>query len=171
VSGPSSWAAGVLDATRDAASAATDMAVELSSFTEFQKRVDGLIRDLKGSAAGPGEVGQEPLVRHQFGGGSGEWAEAAGLFGAYDTVITELESLSKLLSDSMEGMGIAVLASHKGYQNIDLDIRDRMTAISAETTAHYGGSYEPGLPKKSHGGGSESLPDRTPTGGDSGGSI
>lgn len=37
----------------------------------------------------------------------------------------------------MEGMKIAVLASHRGYQNIDVDIRDRMSRIYAETTRHY----------------------------------
>lgn len=165
--GPTSWASDVFDAARDAVG---DVVTELSSFTKFRKRVDDLIRDLKGSAAGPGEVGQEQLVRHQFGGGAGAWTEASGLFSSYETVITELESLSKLLSDSMEGMNIAVLAAHKGYQNIDLDIRDRMQAISAETTHHYGGEYDPGLPKKSHGSG-DAKPDRPPVGGDSGGSI
>ncbi|MFF2999002.1 hypothetical protein ACFVTC_31300 [Streptomyces sp. NPDC057950] len=132
-----------------------------------------LIRDLKGSAAGPGEVGQEPLVRHQFGGGAGAWREASGLFGAYGTVITELESLSKLLSDSMEGMNIAVLAAHRGYQNIDLDIRDRMRAISTETTAHYGGGYDPVHATRNHGGthDPDPDPDRARTDGDSGGTI
>lgn len=139
---------GLFDGVRDAAHAAADLATELSSFTQFQKRIDDLIRDLKGSDAGPGKVGQERLVRHEFGGGDTAWAEATGLFTAYETVIGELETLSKLLSDSMQGMGIAVLASHKGYQNIDLDVRNRMAAISAETTKHYGGSYDPGLPKK-----------------------
>jgi len=138
-----------------------DVATELSSFTAFRKRVDQLIHDLKGSDAGPGKVGQEQLVRHQLGGGDAQWPEAAGLFAAYETVVGELETLSKLLSDSMEGMNIAVLASHKGYQNIDLDLRDRMTAISAETTKHYGGAYDPQLPKKP----------RTATGGDAGGTI
>jgi hypothetical protein len=155
---------GVFDGVRDAAHAAADIATELSSFTQFQKRIDDLIRDLKGSDAGPGKVGQERLVRHQFGGGEKAWAEAAGLFTAYQTVIGELETLSKLLSDSMQGMGIAVLASHKGYQNIDLDVRNRMAAISAETTKHYGGSYDPGLPKKDHGAGADA-------GQDAGGSI
>ncbi|MFF6993827.1 hypothetical protein ACFY93_02505 [Streptomyces sp. NPDC008313] len=155
-----SWFSGVFDAARGAAA---DLATELSSFTKFQKRVDDLIHDLKGSAAGPGEVGQEPLARHQFGGGDGAWTQATGLFTSYETVITELENLSKLLSDSMEGMNIAVLASHKGYENIDLDVRDRMAAISAETTEHYGGAYDPGLPKK--------PTDQAPAGGDSGGSI
>ncbi|MFI2430663.1 hypothetical protein [Streptomyces sp. NPDC018693] len=136
----------MFDFAKAAAAAQADLATELSSFTDFRKRVDELIRDLKGSPAGPTQVAQEQLARAQFGGGAGAWAEATGLYTAYETVITELENLSKLLSDSMEGMSIAVLASHKGYANIDLDIRDRMTAISAQTTAHYGGAYTPDTP-------------------------
>ncbi|WP_405843164.1 hypothetical protein [Streptomyces sp. NBC_01518] len=155
------WASGVSGAF-DTVKGAADVAIELSSFTAFRKRVDQLIRDLKGSDAGPGKVGQERLVRQQFGGGGGQWTEAAGLFTAYETVVAELETLSQLLSDSMEGMNIAVLASHKGYRNIDLDLRDRMTAISAETTKHYGGAYDPQLPKQPH----PAAP-----GGDAGGTI
>ncbi|WP_079049371.1 hypothetical protein [Streptomyces torulosus] len=177
--GPS-WVSGIFDTARDAAA---DVATELSSFTAFQKRVDQLITDLKDSDAGPGKVGQEPLARAQFGGGNGEWAQAAGLFTAYETVITELENLSKLLSDSMEGMGIAVMASHKGYQNIDLDIRDRMATISAETTEHYGGTYDPGLPTSPEasprdatapgetGSGPQTKPQTPTDGGDAGGTI
>ncbi|MGW2426175.1 hypothetical protein ACWC0C_44435 [Streptomyces sp. NPDC001709] len=165
----------MFDGTQDAVA---DLATELSSFTNFQKRVDDLIRDLKGSAAGPGKVGQEQLARHQFGGGGTGWAEAAGLFSKYEAVIKDLEILSKLLSDSMDGMAIAVLASHKGYQNIDLDIRDRMAAISTETTDHYGGSYDPSVPQKTntsgHGGGDEAKGSQSPGqtgGGDVGGTI
>ncbi|MFE9173105.1 hypothetical protein ACFYNZ_27170 [Streptomyces kebangsaanensis] len=159
-----------------AAGAVADVATELSSFTKFQKRVDDLIRDLKGSEAGPGKVGEAQLARRQFGGGDGAWAEAAGLYSAYETVISELETLSKLLSDSMEGMGIAVLASHKGYANIDVDVRNRMAAISAETTKHYGGSYDPALPRKSqdggeHGGAAEPAQPVQPSAGDAGGTI
>ncbi|MEU7055150.1 hypothetical protein [Streptomyces sp. NPDC046197] len=161
---------GLVEATRDAIGAQAEMAAEYASFTKFQKRVDDLIRDLKGSDAGPTKVGEAQLARHQFGGGGGSWSEASGVYSAYETVISELETLSKLLSDSMEGMGIAVMASHKGYQNVDLDIRDRMAAISAETTKHYGGSYDPSLPKKSHDGGQPEQGTQPPAG-DSGGSI
>ncbi|WP_246562042.1 hypothetical protein [Streptomyces roseirectus] len=133
---------------RNAIQAQADMATEYASFTGFRTRIDELIRTLKGSSAGPAELAQDQLTRTQFGGGSEGWIEAAGLFTAYQTVITELENLSKLLSDSMEGMGIAVLASHKGYENIDLDIRQRMAAISAETTKEYGGVYDPGQPQQ-----------------------
>ncbi|MFD9881334.1 hypothetical protein ACFWZT_07700 [Streptomyces alboflavus] len=129
--------------------AAADVAMEFSSFVRLQQRVDELIRSLKGSPAGPGRVGQEPLVRGQFGGGDGAWVEASGVFGAYETVISELENLSKLLSDSIEGMGIAVLASHQGYRNVDDDVRDRMAEISAGIAERYeadgaGGREVPG---------------------------
>jgi hypothetical protein len=173
---PSSLLSGlssVFDVTSAAVRAQADMATELSSFTKFQKRVDDLIRDLKGSDAGPGKVGQAQLARHQFGGGGGAWSEASGLYSAYETVITELETLSKLLSDSMESMNIAVMASHKGYQNIDVGVRDHMAAISAEMTRHYGGDYDPSLPKKSHGDGGAGQPAQAaqPPAGDAGGTI
>lgn len=171
--GQSSWFSGVFDAARDAA---VDVATELSSFTKFQKRVDDLIRDLKGSEAGPGKVGEAQLARHQFGGGGGAWVEAAGLYAAYETVISELEKLSKLLADSMEGMAIAVMASHKGYENIDVDVRNRLAAISVGMTKHYGGSYDPSLPQKNqdggeHGGATGPTQPVRPPADDAGGTI
>lgn len=171
----SSWASAVFDMGRDALAAQADVAAEYASFTAFRKRVDDLIRDLKGSAAGPDEVGRQQLARQEFGGGDGAWAEASGLFTAYETVITELEGLSRLLSDSMEGMSIAVLASHKGYENIDLGVRDRMAAISAEATKQYGGTYTPETPApETHAPGAGpggAGPGGAPAGGDAGGTI
>ncbi|MFM9607678.1 hypothetical protein [Streptomyces niveiscabiei] len=122
------------------------LAAKYESFTGFRNRIDALIRTLKESPAGATQLGQDQVVRNQFGGGNSAWTEAAGLFTAYQSVITDLESLSKLLSDSMEGMSIAVLASHKGYDNVDLDVRQRMAAISAETRQHYDGEYVPDVP-------------------------
>ncbi|MET9113615.1 hypothetical protein ABZX38_05335 [Streptomyces longwoodensis] len=168
-SGGSSWASAVFDMGRDALAAQADVAAEYASFTAFRKRVDDLIRDLKGSAAGPDEVVRQQLARHEFGGGDGAWAEASGLHAAYETVITELEGLSRLLSDSMEGMSIAVLASHKGYENIDLGVRDRMAAISAEATKQYGGTYRPETPAPTPGGAPAGA--GGDAGGDAGGTI
>ncbi|MFI7338495.1 hypothetical protein ACIBUY_11215 [Streptomyces sp. NPDC050085] len=142
--GGGSWMSGVFDAAKDAAA---DIVTELESFTKFQQRVDQLIKDLTESPAGSKKVGQEALGRAKFGGGHKGWHEADGMFSQYDTVIADLENLSKLLSDSIEAMGIAVLASHKGYENVDLDVRRRMAAISAETTEHYGGEYVPEDPR------------------------
>lgn len=142
------WPFAVVEAARDAVG---DIVTELESFTKFQQRVDQLIKDLSASQAGPKKVGQEALERAKFGGGHQGWHEAHQVFTQYDTVIADLENLSKLLSDSIEAMGIAVTASHKGYENVDMDVRRRMAAISAETKHHYGGEYvpEPALTKAS----------------------
>nr|WP_299528146.1 hypothetical protein [uncultured Streptomyces sp.] len=126
-----------------AENAVADVVTELTSFTGFRNRIDELVRELKLSEAGPKKVGDDAVLRAQFGGGDKSWAEADWLHTSYQTVITELETLSTLLSDSIEGMGIAVLASHNGYENLDIDIRQRMLAISRETTEHYGGPYDP----------------------------
>lgn len=117
--------------------AVSDMVTELSSFTKFRDRVDQLVKDLKEGPAGPNKVGQGSMARGQLGGGESGWHEAEGLFDSYMTVIEELEKLSKLLSDSIEGMGIAVMASHNGYENLDEDIRRRMAAIGRHTTDDY----------------------------------
>ncbi|MZD05403.1 hypothetical protein GTW43_09960 [Streptomyces sp. SID5785] len=169
--GLGTWMGGVIGAAQGAVA---DIVTELESFTKFQQRVDQLIKDLKGSPADAKKVGEEVLDRHKFGGGEGGFHEASGLHTSYATVIGELENLSKLLSDSIEGMGIAVLASHKGYANIDDDVRRRMHAISVETTKHYGGEYEPPTHKKSEqapGKDGADAPTSGESGGDSGGAI
>ncbi|MER8084547.1 hypothetical protein ACFVZR_03805 [Streptomyces sp. NPDC058316] len=117
--------------------AANELFTELSSFTKFRDRIDELLRNLKASPAGPGKVGEDTMGREKFGGGEKGWIEAEALHGSYSAVIKELEGLSKLLSDSIEGMSIAVLASHKGYEHVDLDVRQRMLAIQGSTEAHH----------------------------------
>ncbi|WP_234433323.1 hypothetical protein [Streptomyces sp. NRRL WC-3549] len=139
------------------------LATELSSFTQFRDHIDEILRDLKASPAGPTKLGEDPLTRPQFGGGDMLWAEAASLFISYQKVVTELESLSKLLSEAIEGMSIAVLASHKGYENLDIDIRRRMLAIAGSAKEHYGGEYIPPESDKPH------ADTQKPTGGDTSG--
>ncbi|MFE6667718.1 hypothetical protein ACFVFH_29695 [Streptomyces sp. NPDC057697] len=117
--------------------AAGELLTELSSFTKFRDRIDGLLHDLKTSPAGPGKVGEDTMGRERFGGGKGEWSEADALHGSYSKVIKELEELSQLLSDSIEGMSIAVLGAHKGYENVDLEVRGRMIAIQNSVSAHH----------------------------------
>ncbi|MFF1350573.1 hypothetical protein ACFVZJ_32165 [Streptomyces sp. NPDC058322] len=116
--------------------AAGELVTELSSFTKFRDRIDRLLRDLKTSPAGPGRFGQDATGRDRFGGGKGEWSGADALHGSYSKAIKELEELSRLLSDSIEGMGIAVLGAHKGYENVDLEVRSRMLAIQDGMNAH-----------------------------------
>ena len=121
------------------------------SMIKFKGRIDQLITDLNGSPAGPKKVGAEPLGRGQFGGGGGAWAEAAGLSTAYETVIDQLQQLSKLLADSLEGMGIAVVASKDGFEGLDDDIRRRMRAIHASAEKYYDPQRDPSAKEKAAG--------------------
>ncbi|MFB7917710.1 hypothetical protein [Streptomyces sp. NPDC056061] len=122
-----------------AQTAVGDLVTELESFTKFRTRIDEILRDLKDSPANSKTVGEVTIGKGQFG----SWAEATRLYGSYEKVVKELQSLSQLLSDSIEGMSIAVLAAHKGYENLDIDIRHRMLAIKEATQEHYDGVYNP----------------------------
>ncbi|MFJ9621529.1 hypothetical protein [Streptomyces sp. NPDC101181] len=124
-----------------AQSAVSELYTELESFTTFRDRIDEILVDLKASPADAKKLGELSIGTTQFGDAA--WAEAAGLFTSYEKVVGELETLSKLLSDSIEGMSIAVLASHKGYENIDEDIRARMRSIRTGAEKHYPGEYDP----------------------------
>ncbi|WP_326765858.1 hypothetical protein OG978_15885 [Streptomyces sp. NBC_01591] len=141
---------------------ASELFTELSSFTKFRDRIDGLLRDLKASPADAKKLGEVAIGETQFGDPA--WAEASGLYSSYQNVITELETLSKLLSDSIEGLGIAVLAAHTGYENLDDDIRDRMLAIKRGAEEHYEGEYNPVPNEGKQGGGQPTTtPQPSPT--------
>jgi len=122
---------------------------EPESMSSFKARVDELIVKLNGSPAGPDKVAEEPVTRSQFGGEA--WAEAAGLFNAYDTVVDQLKQLSQLLADSMEGMGIAVRSSQVGYEDLEADIRRRMLAIHENTQKHYDPKLDPSAQEEAKG--------------------
>ncbi|MEU1123616.1 hypothetical protein ABZ371_08545 [Streptomyces sp. NPDC005899] len=142
--------------------AAMELATELTSFTKFRDHVDEILRDLKKSPADAKKLGEVSIEKTQFGDPS--WAEASGLFTSYQKVVTELETLSKLLSESIEGMSIAVLAAHKGYENLDDDIRDRMLAIKRDAEKHYPGEYNPVPGEGQQGGGqAAATPKPSPT--------
>ncbi|MFF2330738.1 MULTISPECIES: hypothetical protein [unclassified Streptomyces] len=148
-----------------AQNAVGELVTELSSFTKFRERVEEILRDLKASPADAKKLGEVAIGKTQFGDPA--WAEAAGLHTSYQKVITELETLSKLLSDSIEGLGIAVLAAHKGYENLDDDIRDRMLAIKRGAEKHYDGEYNP-VPEEGKPGSGQSAAAK-PAGGDTAG--
>ncbi|MGY0024007.1 hypothetical protein ACVHNB_34200 [Streptomyces sp. YJ-C3] len=170
----SSWVSGIFDMAKDAAGAAADLMTELSSFTKFQQSIEQVITDLKQSPASAHQVGLDQPQRGNFGGLAGTWGGADDLGTAHAKVIAELEKLSKLLSDSIEGMGIAVLASHKGYENVDTDVRERLHAITAETRKNYDGTYVPDLSKQQAGdshGNPSSAPTADVSGGETAGGI
>lgn len=126
---------------------ATSVVYDPESMRSFKNRVDELITKLEGSPAGRKKVAAEPLERGQFGGGGGAWTEAAGLFTSYQTVIDQLRQLSGLLSNSLEGMGIAVVASKDGFGQLDDDIRRRMRMIYQNAEEHYDPQRDPHPPE------------------------
>ncbi|MEU7294246.1 hypothetical protein AB0A76_13720 [Streptomyces exfoliatus] len=109
------------------------VAYNTESMTEFKKGIDGLIDMLTSSEADKNKMNDEPLVRVQFGGGGAAWGEASGVHSTYTTVLRQLTELSGLLQDCLEGLGIAVVASKDGFQQMDDDVKQRMIAINQRT--------------------------------------
>ncbi|WP_406058713.1 hypothetical protein OG462_17805 [Streptomyces sp. NBC_01077] len=103
------------------------------SMSEFKTSIDGLIEMLTSSEADKGKMKSDPVVRNQFGGGGGAWAEASGVYDSYNTVLRQLTELSGLLQDCLEGLGIAVIASKDGFEQMDDDVKRKMINIHQRT--------------------------------------
>ncbi|MER6097173.1 hypothetical protein ABT154_15220 [Streptomyces sp. NPDC001728] len=103
------------------------------SMQKFKQRVDELILELNGSDASSGKLKTAPVSRAQFGGGGAAWAEAQGAYAAYDETLGRLVALSGLLKDCLEGLGIAVVASKQGFEEMDDDIKRKMIEIHQRT--------------------------------------
>ncbi|MFF5917819.1 hypothetical protein ACFY8C_05690 [Streptomyces flavochromogenes] len=103
------------------------------SMSEFKTSIDGLIEMLTSSEADKGKMKSDPVVRGQFGGGGGAWAEASGVYDSYNTVLSQLTDLSGLLRDCLEGLGIAVVASKDGFEQMDDDVKQKMINIHQRT--------------------------------------
>ncbi|MGN9794063.1 hypothetical protein ACWGH4_01685 [Streptomyces sp. NPDC054847] len=109
-----------------------DLDVDAGELAAFKGRVDKLLLRLEGSPAAPGKLADGEIPEGDMGTG---FSEAKALFGIYQRVHAELKNLSKGLAGQIEGLGIAVDGSSKGYQNIDDDIKERMRRISADAQA------------------------------------
>ncbi|MFG2488930.1 hypothetical protein ACGFSI_40070 [Streptomyces virginiae] len=129
LAGPMGVIAGV---AYNAATAA--LRIEFDSMTEYKKMVDGLLDDLTGSDADHKKLADDKLPAGKLGKG---FAEVDALFKSYDTVITELQNLSKGLAAQIEALGIAVLTAGKGYDGVDEETRQRMATIARDAKAHY----------------------------------
>ncbi|MDJ0465156.1 hypothetical protein [Streptomyces sp. H27-C3] len=117
------------------------LVIEADKMKGFKKRVDDLLTELDKSEAAPDRMADDRLVRAHLG--SEDFHEAQYLFESYSVVHEELEKLSKALGTQIEGMGLAVHASRVGYENVDVDIRDRMAAINAQAEKYYDKDRDP----------------------------
>ncbi|MEV6396446.1 hypothetical protein AB0M39_16970 [Streptomyces sp. NPDC051907] len=134
--------------------AAAKMVTEMESMSTFKKEIDKILLELEGSEAAPDKVSADRLEPGHLG--KPEFRESAFLYGTYMVVHDELEKLSKILAQQIDGLSIAVQASQVGYENIDDDIRRRMLRFADEMD-QYGQQAQQSVDKHAGGsGGSQS---------------
>lgn len=124
------------------AQAAAALKIQYDSLTEYRKMVNTLLDDLTGSDANHKKLASGTLPAGKLGHG---FPEADALFKSYDTVITELQKLSKGLADQIEALGIAIMSAGKGYGDVDLETQRRMVAIAKAAETHYVPDRDPYL--------------------------
>ncbi|MGW7070731.1 hypothetical protein ACWGII_34885 [Streptomyces sp. NPDC054855] len=112
-----------------APSSGADLKRGLEALKTFRRRVNTLLTEFEGSAGGSSKVGGYKLSRGSFSGGGSAFPAADGLYSQYDQVHERLTSLSKMLGDQIDAMGIAVHGADVGFDNLDEDLRQRFWAI------------------------------------------
>ncbi|MFD0271777.1 hypothetical protein ACFVGY_35175 [Streptomyces sp. NPDC127106] len=108
--------------------------VDYETLTGYKKKVDELLTKLKGSEAYDKKLADGTLPEGTLGKG---FAEADALFKTYDTVHTQLQNLSKGLAAQIEGLGIAILTSGKGFAGVDEETKRRMHSIVVQAKEDY----------------------------------
>ncbi|MFK0255740.1 hypothetical protein [Streptomyces sp. NPDC090445] len=110
------------------------LAVDYETLSGYKKKVDELLAKLKGSEAYDKKLADGTLPEGTLGKG---FAEAEALFKTYNTVQTQLENLSKGLAAQIEGLGIAILTSGKGFAGVDEETKRRMHSIVVQAKEDY----------------------------------
>ncbi|MDX3540178.1 hypothetical protein PV721_38935 [Streptomyces sp. MB09-01] len=116
--------------------------VEFDSLSEYKRMVDTLLDDLTGSDADHKKLADGKLPAAKLGKG---FPEVDALFKSYDTVITELQKLSKGLAGQIEALGIAVLTAGKGYGGVDEETKQRMALLAKQAHDQYVEDRDPWL--------------------------
>ncbi|GHC89263.1 hypothetical protein [Streptomyces flavofungini] len=101
----------------------------LEALKKFRRRIDTLLTEFEGSDGGSSKVGHQKVARASFSGQAAPFPEADGLYAQYDRVHERLTSLSKMLGQQIEGMGIAVHGADVGFDNLEDDLRQRFWSI------------------------------------------
>ncbi|MFE6224494.1 MULTISPECIES: hypothetical protein [unclassified Streptomyces] len=109
----------------------SDLELGVGELKKFRDRVDGVIKNLEGSAGGAAQLGQRRVTRGSLGTGRIAFTEADGFYKEYERVHSSLVALSKSLSGQIELLQIGVHAADVGYQNVEEDQRQRFHDIRA----------------------------------------
>ncbi|MFJ6212626.1 hypothetical protein ACIQGZ_04730 [Streptomyces sp. NPDC092296] len=105
---------------------------EVDNLKTFKAKVDRMLQDLEGSPASHKQIAEQRLGSGHLGSGFGE---AADLLAAYNTVHSNLETLSQTLSQQIEAMSITVDVSTQGYQNVEESRLAELWKIRDQTEA------------------------------------
>ncbi|MEI5526275.1 hypothetical protein WB401_27230 [Streptomyces brasiliscabiei] len=115
------------------AARAANLEASGEALDKFVKRVDAVLRDLETSAGNPTKVGAQTIRATSLSAGAGGvFSEADGLYTQYNRVHQELTSLSKTLHLQIEATAIAVQGAHRGFDNLEEELRRRFYAIREE---------------------------------------
>ncbi len=115
-----------------APSSGADVKRGLEALKTFRRRINTLLTEFEGSAGSSSKVGAQKVSRASFSGQSSPFPEADGLYSQYDKVHERLTSLSEMLGDQIEALGIAVHGADVGFDNLEDDVRQRFWAIQTK---------------------------------------
>ncbi|MEU5130118.1 hypothetical protein [Streptomyces mobaraensis] len=122
---------------------AAKLKVELDTLKTFKGRVDEALTRLGDSEAAPTRMAAATLDRDHLGR---NFKAVDALYGAYCDVHEDLTTLSRLLADQIEALGVAVRGMHDDYQETDERHRARMWAVQQELLKHYDPRQAPHAP-------------------------
>lgn len=114
---------------------AGDLRRGVGALEKFRGRVNTLLAELEGSAAGKSKIAAQTVSRAALSGQNACFAEADGLYTQYNRVHEELVSLSKSLGDQIEYLSLGVHAAAVGFDNVDDDVRRRFYEIRVRLDA------------------------------------
>ncbi|MFJ4972306.1 hypothetical protein [Streptomyces sp. NPDC088755] len=120
-----------------------DLRRGVGALETFKKRVDALLTDLEGSAAGKSKVAAQTVSRASLSGPNARFAEADGLYTQYNRVHESLVSLSRSLGDQIEYLSLGVHAAAVGFDNVDDETRRRFHEIQTRMDREREKAVEP----------------------------
>ncbi|GEC06380.1 hypothetical protein SSP24_40350 [Streptomyces spinoverrucosus] len=115
------------------AARAADLEASGEALGEFVSRVDAVLRTLEESAGDPAKVGAQTIRASSLSNGRADvFPEAQSLYTQYNSVHEQLTTLSKTLHLQIEAIGIAVKGTANGFDELELEQRQRFWAIQWE---------------------------------------
>ncbi|MFI9027289.1 hypothetical protein [Streptomyces sp. NPDC053560] len=100
----------------------------------FKSRIDDILAGLENNTQN--HVSILELSRSAFSG-PGNFPEADGLHLQFTKVHTQLKTLSTTLGEQLEAMGIAITGANVGFDNLDVDLRQRFWEIQGRVQERY----------------------------------